>query len=133
MSEGSSAAGSYTLTLFSDGLLSKWGFSDGDEPETLQDFRDAISYKWRSDWHTVLTRLVRNHLLPALDQHVEVYEMGTNHNPVRAQVIDGSEVSDAVIYGNEPEPRLTPEHVEVTWEQIARADALSVGARPTPR
>jgi hypothetical protein len=66
------------LTLFSAGLLSKWGFNDGDEPDAWLDWaeerltRDELH---EYDWHDVLRHLVRTRLVPALDQRVEVIEM----------------------------------------------------------
>jgi hypothetical protein len=44
------------LVLWSDGLLSKWGFGDGDEPDAWLDWCDeqGIDYNARGwDWHTI--------------------------------------------------------------------------------
>lgn len=87
------------LVLTSDSLLSKWGFNDGDEPDALLDRLDAIGWTGGDGylpgdvWHTVLCRLVREHLIPRLDQDVDVTILETNHNPVRAHTVDGADVT----------------------------------------
>ena len=127
MSEHSAEKDVTGLMLRSDGLLSKWGFGDGDLPDTVWDLIDAHGIDYAAlDWHRVLTQLVRERLLPALDQRVEVYEIDTIHNPVRAATIDGEPVSDDVIYGRVPEPTLTPEYVVVPWEAALVAIRASV-------
>jgi hypothetical protein len=62
------------LTLFSSCLLSKFGFGDGDQPDHWLDWCDeqGIDYSaWDWGWRPVLRRLVREHLVPKLDQRVE--------------------------------------------------------------
>jgi hypothetical protein len=106
------------LTLFSDGLCSKWGFNDGDMPDDVWDWCDEHGIDGGSvDWHAVLRKLVREHLLPALAEHhdVEVYHIETHHNPIRASRIDGQEI-DAY---KGPAPDLTPEWVTVPAEVVA--------------
>lgn len=61
-----------TVVLRAEGLLNKWGFSDGD---LLAD--DTGSR------HDLLVELVKEHLLPLLPG-VEVDRIVTIHNPVRA-------------------------------------------------
>ena len=79
---------SKNLILHSDSLLSKWGFSDGD---IISDYVydnagiDDFSY----NPHKVLEELVKRYLLPKLDKKVEIMFIDTNHNPVRAEMIDG--------------------------------------------
>lgn len=107
------------LTLHSDGLLSKFGFNDGDLTDELADWFEAegIDYA-RVAWHQVLCRLVREHLLPVLDQAVVVYEIGTIHNPIRAATVDGVDVSDL----DEADlPVLTPDHVDVPYAVVLQA------------
>lgn len=108
------------LRLYSSCLLSKWGFQDGDEPEIVYDYCEAhgIDYT-RLDWHATLVKLVRTYLLPALDQKVEVYEVETIHNPIRAETVDGSKAwseadIDALVV-------LTSEYVDVPMDQVAQA------------
>lgn len=112
-------AASAELTLFSEGLCSKWGFNDGDMPDHIRDWCDENGIECRSvDWHAVLRKLVRDHLLPALAEHheVEVYDIGTQHNPIRATRIDGQEID---VYKG-PSPTLTPEWVTVPADAVAR-------------
>lgn len=119
------------LHLVSDGLLSRWGFYDGDQPETLLDWaddqpdpdlRDLI---YDADWRAVLRRLVRDHLLPRLaERHaIEVYDVETNHNPIRASRVDGKDI-DAT--ADNDDIRLEPEAVEVSgWDVLAAVRAVS--------
>jgi hypothetical protein len=120
------------LVLISSGLLSKWGFNDGgvlddDLYEELEeigfweaDLRsvgDPAEAFSLSDW--VLIRLVCEYLVPALDQNVEVVEIGTSHNPVRASKVDGVDV-ERCWYGDQPDPVLTPESVVVPTADVLR-------------
>lgn len=109
-----------TLWLHSESLLSKYGFNDGDEPDAWLDWCDeqGIGYDdadW--DWHATLRRLVREHLLPKLDQHVDVYDIDTIHNPIRASTVDGVEVDDM---RPEAGPQLTPDSVGVPYSEVLR-------------
>lgn len=106
-----------SVTLFSDGLLSKWGFSDGDVlDEPLWDHADELGINPRGgDIHAVLIRAVHEYLLPALDQDVQVYEIGTIHNPIRARTVDGVEVDT---YTATPTIALTPDHVDVPMDVL---------------
>lgn len=61
-----------SVTLRAESLLNKWGFGDGDI------IRDDAGPR-----HELLTQLVTQHLLPLLPG-VEVFEICTIHNPVRA-------------------------------------------------
>lgn len=113
-----------TLTLYSQNLLSKWGFNDGDTPEHLMDYWDDQGIDYSGiDWRQVLRRLVRDHLLPALTRHhrIEVYEIETIHNPIRASVVDG-----ITIDAHEMNRGLTlnPESVDVPYPAIATACGL---------
>jgi hypothetical protein len=108
------------LVLAADDLLSKWGFNDGDEPEALLDLMDerGMPYPTIDQWTATLRRLVREHLLPALDQQVEVVDIETSHNPVRARTVDGVDIEDRRRTG--PAIRLTPEAVSVRIEDVLR-------------
>jgi hypothetical protein len=105
------------LTLFSSSLLSKWGFNDGNDPDDWLDYCEAHGI----DYNAVdfpLVALVRQHLLPVLDQDVTVVEIETSHNPIRAELVDGIDVTEAW-YGRAPEPTLTPEYVDVPLSVVA--------------
>jgi hypothetical protein len=106
------------LTLFSRCLLSKWGFNDGDDPDDWLDYCDAHGIDY-NEVDFPLVELVRRYLLPALDQTVTVVEIGTNHNPIRAQTVNGIDVS-AAWRDREPELALTPEYVEIPMVEVAR-------------
>lgn len=96
----------FTMRLYADCLGSKFGFNDGDEPEALLDWCDEHGLPYPEDWHAVLIRLVRAHLLPLLPG-VEVQTISTAHNPIRA-------VDPAVVQDSDVE-------VEVTWQDILAA------------
>lgn len=107
------------LVLWSDCLLSKWGFNDGDEPDFWLDWCDeqGVDYNARGwNWQTTLRRLVRDHLAPKLDQHVELVDIETNHNPIRAETVDGVEVD---WYADQP-IALTPDHVAIPFSEVLR-------------
>lgn len=107
------------LVLRSDCLLSKWGFNDGDEPDYWLDWCDeqGIDYNARGwHWHTTLRRLVRKYLAPKLDQRVELVDIETTHNPIRAETVDGVEVD---WYAASP-ITLTPDHVEIPFPEVLR-------------
>jgi hypothetical protein len=81
------------LTLFAFGLLSKWGFGDG---ELVDDW-------WWEEFdgpppvEDALEQLVEQLLLPVLTEHghtFEAYRIGTTHNPIRLRVLDGEPIDD---------------------------------------
>jgi hypothetical protein len=116
------------LTLFSADLLSKWGFNDGDDPEPWLDYCEANGI----DYNTVdfpLVALVRRYLLPVLEQKVTVVEIETIHNPIRAETVDGADVTHLWL-GRGLEPQLTPERVNVPLSEVARI-AQEDGIIPT--
>jgi hypothetical protein len=108
------------ITLYSDGLLSKWGFSDGDAPDAWLDYCDDHGIDFSPvEWHSVLVKLVRRYLLPVLDQQVEVAEIVTIHNPIRAERVDGADVTDG--WYTEPAVHLTPESVTIPMSEVIDA------------
>jgi hypothetical protein len=111
-----------SIVLLSDGLLSKWGFSDGDAPDTWYDFCDerGIDYNDLAGWHSVLIQLVRRYLLPKLEQDVKVTEISTIHNPIRAETVDGTDVTDGWYDSRATGPTLTPDRVEIPMEEVLR-------------
>lgn len=94
-----------TYTLFASGLLSKFGFSDGD---LLDDYAFDEVLPEDLSRHVPLIAAVRKYLLPALDSRVEVEEIDTIHNPIRATDETRQYVDESV-------------SVEVTFEQIMDA------------
>jgi hypothetical protein len=110
------------FTLFSSGLLSKWGFNDGDAPGDVLDWFETQGLGWRIEWHPVLRVLVDRYLLPVLDQAVTVVHSETSHNPVRAETVDGADVT-CWWYEHDGAPELTPEYVEIPLAEVARIAA----------
>lgn len=107
-----------TLTLYSDGLLSKFGFNDGDDPEEWLEYCEANGIDY-NEVDFPLVQLVRQYLLPALDQHVTVYEIETAHNPIRALTVDGIDLrGEDTIHGDPID--LTPESVTIPMAEVAR-------------
>jgi hypothetical protein len=109
------------VTLWTSGLLSKWGFNDGDMPDDVIDAWDEANSgsPWvRVDWHPILCRLVRERVLPALDQFVELVEIGTSHNPIRAQSVDGQDAERWWYKVSADEPELTPDVVMVPMPDV---------------
>jgi len=106
------------VTLHSSGLLSKWGFNDGDAPDAWFDYCDAHGVDAAAVGYP-LAALVRRYLLPALAGHhdIEVYEVGTIHNPIRAAVVDGVDI-DA--YAASSDIVLTPASVTVPLADVLR-------------
>lgn len=113
------------ITLFSSCLLSKWGFGDGDEPDSWLDHLDEHGINY-DDVEWPLVQLVRRYLLPALEKNhtIEVYEIESIHNPIRARVVDGIEIDD---YAAEPQVRMRPEYVEVPLPEALKV-ALETAA-----
>lgn len=118
----------FSLWLPSDDLLSRWGFNDGDLPEGVSNYAEFVGYSFVSAWKDVLCVLVRQHLIPVLEQRVSMVDAQTAHNPARAAFIDGVHVDD--YFGD-----LSPSGVMVWWGEIVAADAAvaAMGSVPARR
>lgn len=101
-----------SYTLFSDGLLSKWGFHDGGQ---FDDFEFEYSSPDGPDAKTILVAAVKAYLVPQLKQSVNIVEIITSHNPIRANTVDGREVD---WYNDNPTIKLEPKSVEVSDEEL---------------
>lgn len=112
------------LWLNSDSLLSKWGFDDGSPFDDFIDWCEDNGHP-RPEYareDELLRTLVRTHLVPALDQRVELVEIETSHNPIRARTVDGVDVEDCWSYPYTAEgPTLTPDGVYVPFTDVLRA------------
>lgn len=107
---------SRVLTLFSTGLLSKWGFSDGDLPDEIWDILDERGHHDAEEhWHDVLTQLVETRLVPTLDQTIELVTLETSHNPVRAYSVDGRVIDHTA---DNDDIVLTPDSVDVPLSEV---------------
>ena len=108
------------VTLFSSGLLSKHGFGDGDAPDEWLDYCDDHGIDLPpAAWHPILRELVKQFLLPALTQKVTIVYIGTSHNPVRAETVNGADISG---YWTGPlkDLSLTPECVEIPMTEVVK-------------
>lgn len=116
------AAGEPTFFLASDGLLNKWGFNDGDEPDALLDYCDehGIPYPTLEGWTATLRALVRERLVPALDQEIELVDVETCHNPIRARTVDGVGVEEHWTKDLPGQPALTPDGVEIPMADVIK-------------
>lgn len=103
------------VAFYPEGLLHKFGFSDGD---LLVDLMEE--HHVEVDRSDLLVAVVERLVVPRLDQRVETYTLSSLHNPIRASTVDGAEADlDSV---------LTPEVIEVPVPEIlAVARALSEG------
>lgn len=131
-----------TLTLLSSSLLSKWGFGDGDPFEAFTDWYherhgeglmghcNCKSLDLGVGDDDLLRHLVRRYLVPALDQEVELVDIETSHNPIRASKVDGVDVEECW-YGRQPEPTLTPDAVTIPYADVMRAIEELRGAATT--
>jgi hypothetical protein len=119
------------LTLLSHSLLSKWGFNDGEDPDAWLDWCDRQGIDW-SQLDFPLVALVRQYLVPAIEQDVSVVEIETSHNPIRVETIDGKDVRH-VWTGLVDEPALTPEAVEVPMTEVLRLALAEAGLAEVPR
>ncbi len=119
------------LTLFSHCLLSKWGFNDGDAPDTWMNWCDSHGIDWRRLGFP-LAALVRQHLVPAIEQDITVVDIETVHNPIRVATIDGEDVSHAWT-GLVGVPMLTPERVDVPMTEVLRLALADKGFAEPPR
>jgi hypothetical protein len=85
------------LLLSAASLLSKHGFNDGDMPDEFLDWCDQHGHDEALyvDWHAVLVLMVRERLLPAIDAEIDLAEISTSHNPIRARRWNGQNVEPA--------------------------------------
>lgn len=93
------------MRLYTQGLLSKWGFDDGD---CLYDIEGMPDVNCRH----LLADVVRAHVLPKMKQRIEVVQIETCHNPMRAKTVDGVNVEDKWYDANFEMP-LEPDFVDV--------------------
>lgn len=99
------------ITLHPFGLLSKFGFEDGDVIFYFMSDR-GLDLE-RLDHHDLLIAVVERLLIPRLDQTVETYVIeATLHNPIRARTVDGEEATMDSI--------LTPDSVDIPVEAILK-------------
>ncbi len=97
------------VIFFTCGILSKWGFNDGDLLSWVNSTKDC-------DSHETLSYIVRTLLVPKLNASVEMIDVGSSHNPIRAKSIDGIEVD---LYSEEKRfDYLQPDSIELTGPEV---------------
>lgn len=114
------------MTLDSDLLFSKWGNYDGDIPDLVSDRLMYSRSGWADgpypyetwDWHATLKNLVRTYLVPAIPHTLVLYEISTNHNPIRIESVDGVGWDDDL---SSHEPTFPNVQVRLTADQIIAA------------
>ncbi|MFI8254092.1 hypothetical protein [Streptomyces filamentosus] len=119
------------LTLLTSGLLSKWGFNDGEDPAEWLDWCEANGIDYTALAFPLIP-LVRTHLLPQIEQDVSLVEVETIHNPIRVDTVNGADATQ-VWRGRAPEPTLTPEHVDVPMGEVLRLALAEAGLTEPPR
>ena len=112
------------IELSTLGMAAKWGFQDGDvfgndtRVQTLlrRVHRDT---GLRVSDRDLLVAVVRQLVVPQLDQLVEIDEIVTLHNPARATCVDGVLLDSYGLSVEDGEPvGITPDVVEVPPERI---------------
>ncbi|MHB1167781.1 MAG: hypothetical protein ACYC28_00700 [Longimicrobiales bacterium] len=94
-------------------LYQRSGFKGG---ELL---RDAFPGLGASELRELLVDVVRGYVLPQLDQDVQVLQIPTVHNPVRATNVGGQSVTWTAEFGTGP--TLTPKVVRVPVADVYTA------------
>lgn len=119
------------LLLHGSCLLSKFGFHDG---EILDDWwweQCDADPPWPDDREAaILQRLVRTHLLPALEaagHTTDIYEIESIHNPIRASTFDGHDID-----GYADRDHLTDVAVSVPAAEVLAAVERCVGVLVDP-
>lgn len=112
------------MILYSRDLLSKWGFNDSATPGEWRDYLNPPDAPRLDVTPFPLIQVVRRYMLPVLDQEVEVEEIETSHNPIRARSVDGLNVEHlwsgehSLTDGQDSRGILTPKSVEVPLHLI---------------
>lgn len=95
------------FVLHAECLASKWGFGDGDALyDYMYDLRDGGLISQIPNRDDFLYAVVCKYLLPELHKHgvvVDLVNIRSIHNPVRAKRVNGAEVG---WYGIEPCPEV---------------------------
>jgi hypothetical protein len=115
-------------TLRAECLASKWGFGDGDGlQDYCYDLKDGGLIPDTPERDGFLYAVVMKYLVPELDRRgikADIVKIGSNHNPVRAETVNGIEVD----HFNGPCPEcLVGVEALVPWDDlIAMAKGIDV-------
>ena len=91
-------------------LYQRSGFESGDL------LKSAFPGVGAAELRELLVDVVRSHVLPQLDQDVQVLQIPSVHNPVRATNVSGTSVTWTAEFGTGP--ALTPKRVRVSAEDV---------------
>lgn len=91
-------------------LYARSGFRGGDI------FQLDFPFLNSAESRELLTEVVQRHVLPKLDQRVQILIIPTVHNPVRVTSVDGVSVTWTAEWGSGPQ--LTPEYIRVSSEDV---------------
>lgn len=96
-------------------LLSKWGLDDGDilDPD-LRELGFDLAVVNTGD---ILVELIRDHVLPRIENKIEYEIVNTMHNPIRITHVDGGPI-DNCRPDSHSEVTLRPEVVRVSNDII---------------
>lgn len=119
--------------LCAESLASKWGFGDGDAlDDYLYDIKDDGLITDMPERDSFLFQVVQRFLVPELTKRgivAEIVSIGSNHNPVRADTVNGEEV-DCYNYENCPSC-LKGVEVRVSQSDIIEMVRQAIKARMT--
>jgi len=102
------------IRFCTDSLLSKWGFCDGDKLEDLF-FSNINKFNNKSmGEHDLLVLTVKKFIIPKIKNNIEIEEIITNHNPIRASKVDNKNID----WFNDTDIKLEPEYIDVNIEEI---------------
>lgn len=96
------------MIFYTEALLSKWGFDDGDLLGEMLLEKLGEDY-FKLDQKEILFEVVRDHIVPKISNNIEIYYINTCHNPVRADKVDGIRVNDT----GDNDISIVPEKIEV--------------------
>lgn len=109
------------FTLWPEGLMSRWGFQDGDVIHQDDDFWDYANEHGvdlltvERDW--LLLAVVQTFIVPVVDQVLDVFHMETQHNPVRTRTVDGHLIDHRLDEDDQP-VHLTPREITVPYADV---------------
>lgn len=100
-----------SITVWTDGLCSKWGFHDGDIFDDWKWDREEEDEKYsRVDDHTFMLRVILMEVVPRISNDLDLVRIHTIHNPLRTRSVDGKTVD---WFDSTKEYELSPDSVEI--------------------
>lgn len=99
------------MRFYLENLLSKWGFEDGGVLDDL-----IYENKIDIDNRDLLVAVVKELVLPKIEDTVEVETITTIHNPIRATLVNGQQVNDT----GENDIKFSVEFIDVDDSEIIK-------------